>query len=89
MVANSVAIIAGIARITTAAVALTQTATMPETVQAVVSESPEVLQTPERLNQHLYQAVHILQHFTYWQKSWPLLETYLYWHVTQGYTQFA
>ena len=55
------AIIAGIAGATTAAVALTQTAAMAETINAVVSKSTEALQAQEVLNQHLYQAIHILQ----------------------------
>ena len=84
-----VAIIASIARVTTAAVALMQTATMVETVNAVVvSKSAEALQAQEVLNQHLYQAIHIYNNrLTYWQKSWPLLGTCLYWHVTPGFTQ--
>ena len=50
-----VAIIASIARVTTAAVALMQTATMVETVNAVVvSKSAEAPQVLEVLNQHLY-----------------------------------
>ena len=54
-----VAIIVGISGVTTAAVA-TQTATMTETINAVVSKSTEALQAQEVLNQHLYQAIHIL-----------------------------
>lgn len=49
------AIIASIARVTTAAVALMQTATMVETVNAVVvSKSAEAPQVQKVLNQHLY-----------------------------------
>lgn len=55
------AIIIGIARATTAAVALTQTATTAETVNAIISKSAEALLAHEILNQHLYQAIHILQ----------------------------
>ena len=55
------AIIAGTAKATTAAVALTQTATIAETTNAIVSKSAEALQAYEVLNQHLYQAIHILQ----------------------------
>ena len=55
------AITAGIDRATTAAVALTQTTTRAETVNAVVSKSAKVLQAQEVLNQHLYQAIHILK----------------------------
>jgi hypothetical protein len=51
--------IAGISGVTTAAAA-TQTATMTETINAVVSKSTEALQAQEVLNQHLYQAIHIL-----------------------------
>ena len=51
--------IAGISGVTTAAVA-TQTATMTETINYVVSKSAEVLQAQEVLNQHLYQAIHSL-----------------------------
>lgn len=50
MAVTIVTIIAGISEVTTAALALTQTATMPETVQAVVSKSTEVLQAQEILN---------------------------------------
>ena len=56
-----VAIITGIAGATTAAVALTQTAAMAETINAVVSKSAVALQAQEVLNQHLYEAIHILQ----------------------------
>ena len=50
-----VAIIASISRVTAAAVALTQTATMVESVNAVVvSKSAEAPQVQEVLNQHLY-----------------------------------
>lgn len=55
------AIITGIARPTTAAVALTQTATQAETINAVISKSAEVLQAQQILNQHLYQVIYILQ----------------------------
>lgn len=48
------AIIAGIARTTTAAVAFTQTTTMAETVIPEVSKSAEALQVQKVLNQHLY-----------------------------------
>ena len=44
----------------TAAVALTQTAIIAETTNAIVSKSAEALQAYEVLNQHLYQAIHIL-----------------------------
>ena len=49
------AITTGIVGVTTAAVVLTQTATMVETVNAVVvSKSAEAPQVQEVLNQHLY-----------------------------------
>ena len=84
------AITAGIDRATTAAVALTQTTTRAETVNAVVSKSAKVLQAQEVLNQHLYQAIHIYNNrLTYWQKSWPLLGARLYWHATLAFTQSA
>ena len=44
-----------------AAVPLTQTAITAETVNAVVSKSAVALQAQEVLNQHLYQAIPILQ----------------------------
>ena len=82
------AITAGIDRATTAAVALTQTTTRAETVNAVVSKSAKVLQSQEVLNQHLYQAIHILQQqIDLLAGDWPLLGTCLYWHVTPGFTQ--
>lgn len=49
-----VAIIAGTAMEIIAAIALIQTATMAETVSEVISNSAEVLQGQEVLNQHLY-----------------------------------
>jgi hypothetical protein len=54
------AIIAGIARTTRAAVALTLTAIPVEIINAVVSKSAEVLQVQEVLHKYLYQAIHIL-----------------------------
>ena len=48
------AIITGIARTTTAAVAFTQTTTTAETVNPEVSKSAEALQLQKVLNQHLY-----------------------------------
>ena len=58
---NIVAVIAGIARVTKAAVALTQTATTVEFVNAIVSRTAEVLQAQEILNEHLCQSIYILQ----------------------------
>jgi hypothetical protein len=53
------AITTGIVGVTTAAVVLTQTATVEGTVNAVVSMSAEKLLVQEVLNQHLYQDIYI------------------------------
>lgn len=55
------AVIAGIARVTKAAVALTQPATTVESVNVMVSRTAEVLQAQEVLNEHLFQSICILQ----------------------------
>lgn len=73
-----VAIIAGIAQVTTVAVALTLTDTTTETINMVVSKSAEALQAQEVLNPHLYQAIHILQQIDSLTEELALVGTCLY-----------
>ena len=77
-VAIIVAIITGIAGVTTAAIALTQTATTVATANAVVLKSPEALLAQEVLNQHLYKAIYILKQIYLLAEDCPFLGTWIY-----------